>query len=893
MSKVNNLKNIPLKDILSQVKLSFRIEDISKFCKNNEIAQVITSKIKKGEINSSELLEYENDIHKDILVFISWLRDREDIIKLEKELEILIHSKKDSISIQEKRFRINQLRENLRIERRLCKGLDIYLSTANVDKQGYLFQIEAISSKEEFGERSYIKEEKENTIIFDKLEATLNGESSNTGMDYVLQCVEAEDIYKVLPANIARAVIYRMQANTMYLCKSDLEKSEQLKKYEKDNSEIDIERLKINYSIREKAVIPEMKESLRDVIKYVDLKKLLLIAIYRLEEVLETENISEINNKKEDIIRSIIGIVKTTSNFIDKDMDIEIGNKRYTYQDAITFLSRLDDKDGGYATKAEVQQLKEDLLNGEDIVNISTKYTFMLRAVDLSDEELREVMRVSKENFAFGIIKMNPLEQEMLHLAREYKENWSHELTEHFFEEGRLSIPTILELFYIGALDAEFFKEFSEENDISSEINLSKIKEQYFSLKKQKEPKQEDVDKLNKMIELYKLVNIDEKTREELEELSYEVMYEIAEDFEDESDISFYYEKGLVTLSTVAEWSGESLIQKLYDESKISFEDLENLYKSNKIGINLIQKNISIEGIEYSTLISYIRLRYIDENKIINLYMEGKLFDADFEQIAIEGVIGLDKYYDATSKRTKETLEENARIKFKPVLVNIPDKKVKVNLVEDGKESEYSDTDIFRVNKNKTLIDPNARYEFLKLLGAKEAEAVILDEDNAFYNYEFFVIPDSQGNLQEDSVVIAERFYEDKEQMDKFATDNATYFFQYKDLMVNSNLSKKEMTQDRDNIVFTASHRAGSWAVTVLYRIAQTMAGDNLKQYKRGDEKAERILDELHRIYTAEEIGKILELTRRIDDTNEYIYEEVNSVFGKRKENIEEDDGER
>ena len=112
----------------------------------------------------------------------------------------------------------------------------------------------------------------------------------------------------------------------------------------------------------------------------------------------------------------------------------------------------------------------------------------------------------------------------------------------------------------------------------------------------------------------------------------------------------------------------------------------------------------------------------------------------------------------------------------------------------------------FRINKNKTLIDPNARYEFLKLLGAKEAEAVILDEDNAFYNYEFFVIPDSQGNLQEDSVVIAERFYEDKEQMDKFATDNATYFFQYKDLMVNSNLSKKEMTQDRDNVVFTATN---------------------------------------------------------------------------------------
>ena len=242
---------------------------------------------------------------------------------------------------------------------------------------------------------------------------------------------------------------------------------------------------------------------------------------------------------------------------------------------------------------------------------------------------------------------------------------------------------------------------------------------------------------------------------------------------------------------------------------------------------------------------------------------------------------------DYFSLERKEVGMENNSLKL------FEDKKVRVNLVEDSKEFESSDTDIFRTSKNKTLIDPNARYEFLKLLGAKEAEAVILDEDNAFYNYEFFVIPDSQKNLQEDSVVIAERFYEDKEQIDKFATDNATYFFQYKDLMVNSNLSKKEMTQDRDNVVFTANHRAGSWAVTVLYRIAQTMAGDNFKQYKRGDERAERVLDELHRIYTSEEIRRILELTRRIDDTNEFIYEEVNSVFGKRKENIEDGDGER
>ena len=194
---------------------------------------------------------------------------------------------------------------------------------------------------------------------------------------------------------------------------------------------------------------------------------------------------------------------------------------------------------------------------------------------------------------------------------------------------------------------------------------------------------------------------------------------------------------------------------------------------------------------------------------------------------------------------------------------------------------------------NKTLIDPSIRYEFLKLLGAREAEAIIEDENNAFYNYEFFVIPDANGELQANSVVVAERFFKDKETQDAFATDNATYFFQYKDLMVNSNLTKKEMMEGRENVVFTASHRAGSWAVTVLRRIAETLAGESFKDYKNRDDRAGRILDELHKIYTAEEISSILELTRQIDDTGEYIYEEVNSTFSKKNLDEQDDNEER
>ena len=53
------------------------------------------------------------------------------------------------------------------------------------------------------------------------------------------------------------------------------------------------------------------------------------------------------------------------------------------------------------------------------------------------------------------------------------------------------------------------------------------------------------------------------------------------------------------------------------------------------------------------------------------------------------------------------------------------------------------------------------------------------------------------------------------------------------------------------------------------------------------------VIEQLHKIYSPEEIGRILELTRQIDDTGEYIYEEVNSTFSKKNLDEQDDNEER
>ena len=84
-------------------------------------------------------------------------------------------------------------------------------------------------------------------------------------------------------------------------------------------------------------------------------------------------------------------------------------------------------------------------------------------------------------------------------------------------------------------------------------------------------------------------------------------------------------------------------------------------------------------------------------------------------------------------------------------------------------------------------------------------------------------------HVGENSVVIAERYYEDIISEEKFATNNATYFFRYKDLLYLSNLKKSEMMKERKNVVFTAYHvlgnekKIGRWGSSVVFAIAKTM----------------------------------------------------------------------
>ena len=666
-------------------------------------------------------------------------------------------------------------------------------------------------------------------------------------------------------------------------------------------------------------LLPNLKEEIRKNSYYLDIDKLLLVGAFRYQEELE-------ENKPEKLIEDL---KKIDENFtveyyfesMKKVLEVmrsSIKNKKSKIEDELQFRVEKDGKadyedykveysiedldetirryiDGRYISRRDTEVIKQELLDGNMFKSQIDSRIFDL--INLSNEEIETMMDHSLDNFLYGA---NKLKYNLEQIIKKHNGNDNipfEAIAISLYRTGKINFDNIVDLYARKLIDAEFFKKFSEELSISSEITLKKIHQDYLNVKKLSgEVKIKKEQKLDAIVDIYKAINLEEKSEEEREDISNEIMYEIAEDFKDEDDILFYYSKGLITLEIVAEWSGEEYIEKIFAEGKISKKDLMDLFKKGKISNRLIEENFLEEeklGEDgaYDRLINLIYSGGISESKIVDLYLEGRIFDADFDEFLNKKIISHDKYFAAKELRTLDKLEENSKIRLSPRLKNIPDKKSLLFDVAEKDEEEQEPEDWFSggeegSRKKKLIIDPGIRYEFLKKLGAMQADVIDIDEQNAFYNYDFFVIPNSMGEIDLDSVVIAERFYVDKETKDRFAVDNATYFFQYKDLMVNSNMSKNEMTKERDKIVFRASHRSGVWAVSVLQKLAQTMLSTKFEECtteREKDERAEKVLDQLHRILTPKQIKDIIDLAGEIDDEEKYTYEIVDG-YNSRKD---------
>lgn len=829
MSKISNMS---MAQILDEIDISLYENDISSIFFNKKDFNRIKKSITSNHDFFKILLDNEEYIDKEKLVFKVWLTNKEEIEKRKRKIQTLNPSDlryKLNKSIIEQEIR--DLENNMLKAKKMSKGMDRYFAIVD-EENGLIKNTKIYSSKEEIFGFDFSEKEKHNKKIFDYVDKNFADETNEHGMMYALQLVEYEDLSKAMPHDVAEIVKYIVEKNTFGLGQDYAERYNQNQENDDKMKEIEDE-----YEIEVK--LPEMRKAIKDVLPYIDIEKLLLVEIYRLEKELDDDEILD-NEKIEAAYFVTDFLLKTIKN------DTEINNEDgvYTYEDALDFLDRINFKKNIYITRKDSKDLKEKLLNGLDIEKVSDETLDKLCMLKYTSEELENIMQTSQGNFTFAMTMQNLTEEQILEKAYQHKDKWSDEITQHFYSQGILSTKSIIKLYSDGIVNAEFLKEFSSENDISEELNLQKINEKYLALKNQKEPKQEDVEQLERLIELYKIINIQENTTEELEEISNSVMYEIAENFGEDEDILFYYKHGLITLNIVASWCGESLVETL----------LKDNLNQNDIVDLLIKGNFKKEFIE-------------------KLYVQMLIDSGDLKKLVDNNIITFEEKYSIQDKLSLEKAEEESPISF---AIGSDVQKVHPNRVDGGHREGGN-------SKEKTIIDPEIREKFFELLGFTKVKPDKISKDSPFYDYEFYMLLDKNSEKHLNSPIIAERYYENKKTEERFATNNATYFFRYGDLMVLSNYAKKDgVVNQKENVVYRAIHtlaneeRNGRWADDVIANTVRILLSSDLKEYNK-EQKGLIILEKLKLVYTLDQLRQIFKMQESID-SGEHLYDIVDEI---------------
>jgi len=838
-----------LKDILNKTDVIMRKDDIVYICNDIDVIKKFISRFNNGEDNRENvkkfLLENEKYIDKEKFILITVKNYRENIEILEKNLPRYVakisnqnipesFSKLSNIHTQ-----LDQQRENLEQAIKLGKGIVTVFTYYYYDEEQNRYRVGIVDSRE------VIDGKKINTAKatkrFDEVDLDFKGgkQKEKLGLEFALQSILLTDLYHIFSneqfGNEIRTMILENQVLKMGLkTRKELEELKTLETYDEYTEIID--------GIAFDGLLPDIKVTLREYSEYIDMDKLLLTSAYRFNEALENNNINpKIHLGVKEILQGILNNIKSNSAHIScklqnkLDYSYKLEQVNYEVKDIKECLSRF--AGNTYLTSKQIQEYKEQINNGEvKLLDIPEKYVDLI----ISEKELKHLSLLSPENLIY-VYK---------------KQNWD--------------VSRIIELYEENYISLESIKRIQEDITLSDNISLEKLN-LYYQLTKEENADEEASNKYKRYLELYKEIFLNEKSKEEIEQISNEIMELIVEKFKGKQynqAIKDYLQNGILTLHTVAEWVDESFITELYNESLISLENIEMLAKEQKVSLEYLSEKyiqlINEEEMEYKERLRLIRSGYVSEVDIFDLYKRNLIFENDLSKLAEDKFVRYKEMQRVVNSRTMEELEKKSAIRLTG-LNGLSKKNNDIYACSSSKSGQVQESEL----TGKFIIDPNERERFLRLLRAYKADTD-LEEDSPFYNYEFYVIPDESGTIGLNSVVIAERYFEDKYAQRRFATDNATYFFKYKDLMVLSNLKKNEMTKERKDIVFTANHvianekREGSWAKSVLSSLAKTMMSCDLKEYNKRNQQI-IIRQKLKDIYTAQELNDILCMATEID----------------------------
>lgn len=869
MSRVSKMD---LKDILDQIDLIMRENDIIYFCDDLEVIQEYMQKFRhqsqKIEETKQFLIDHSTSIDKEKLILLIAKNYQDNLEVMKQRIEILkVMLRKEQSKDEFQEF--SNLYRQIEIQTaslikvlKLGRGIETILTFYYYDETENRNKIDVADSREIIDEKRINKVK--NLRRFDEIDLYFKNNEENLGIEYILQSILLTDLYRVFPTesfgnDIRTMILENAVIKRKIKTASEIQALKTLETYEEYAELID--------NISFEGLLPDVKEALREYCAYIDIDKLLLISAYRFQEGLENGYIPlKAQSGAKEILKGILDNLSFNAKLDcelqdKKDENYEMEQIQYSIQDIQKCIGRFSKT--RYIKSQEIEEYKRQVQSQK--MNLSEIETGCVEVI-FSNQELEELSRLNEANFIYVSEKCDWQSGKVMEQLQQRGE-CSASLLQILLNAGKLESNQIILLYENGVVALESLVSMKEKLVSSEETVFQKMDDYY--RKVQEEPENEEIkNTYNKYVRLYQEFFAN-GAPEEREKNSNQLMERIVENYEDEEYVQAteeYYQNGLLTLNTIAEWNNEDIITDLYRADLITLEDIQELVKSQKISVeylnNIYASFIYRDDIDYHERLRYIQSGFVKKEDIIDLYQRNLLFEADLKALVDKGIISSQEVQRVIDNRTKQDLEKNASIRLTGL--NILTKRNN----EIYSNGDYEGSGSTRTN-SKCIIDPNVREEFIYMLGACRADTD-LEESSPFYHYEFYVIPDETGEIGLNSVVIAERYYEDKLTEKRFATQNATYFFKYKDLMVLGNLKKSEMTKEREGIVFTASHtianekRKGYWASNVMNSLAKTMLSSSLEEYSKQNRKI-IIRQKLKTVYPEDELDDILEIAIEID----------------------------
>jgi len=896
MSRVSEME---LEDILKQTDIIMRTDDIDFIydeVTEKQIAQEFKEKFKNGVDARKEvtkfLIESEKRIpeekrgeKKEKLVLLMVKNYIENIQTIKKYLERLkvelkINKSPDLISNLAKfHMQLHQQEENLVKATKLGKGIKQVIVYIGYDEEQKRYRTEIVDSREVIDGKKV--DVSKNLKRFNKIDQAFMQEdlSQEIGLEYVIQSILLTDLAEILK-NPELGSSDRLGDNIRAMILQNVA----LKRNIATREEIDI----INRSNQKHAefidnipydiaTLPIVKNTLREYIQYVDIDKLLLISAYRFREFLERKELDETRQQGvKEILQQILNNIKTDKGEIvceiqDRyNLDLEERMKiKYSIEDIKKCISQF--ANNIYITSEEIKEYREKMYNDEmKLSDIPNTYVDVI----FSKQHLEELSKKSADNLRYVFDKYN----------------WD--------------ISKVIELYEANDIPLGYIEELKEYIDFTKTVNFDKLNDYYNNIKENSED-EETLARYENYLKLYKEIYINDKEKEQIQENSNSVIENLVETLEQkeyEQVVKKYYADGIITLDSIVEWSNSNVITNMFNEGILSLEDIRSVGVALGYDYmhNLYTELVYNLDLEYDKRIEYIESGMINSEDVISLYDNGLIMDEDLLKLAQKSVLPLEVAQQTIDNRGLEERIKTARAKA----LGWSDSNLLFHI--DGIEKKHSDgvlyTNIFSggVRKEKLIIDPNIRQKYIEMLGLYRIETEC-EENNPFYNYEFYATPDETGAIGANSVIIAERYYTNKYEEKNYATNNATYFFKYKDFLVLSNLQKKDMIKERDNIVFRTNHtistkeRNGTWAENVLHNVLKTMLGSDLADLSK-KEKRTKIIEKMSQMYLREECEEILELCEKID-SGEYICNVQGINYSRPKKhlgyNLDDDNEER